>query len=227
MRVISEFSKSLVSRVPSHLFETAANYSVLREQQTFTPPQALYNKAIYHEAVCELLGFDIQLDYLEFGVYRGETLDRWSKLNINPDSLFYGFDSFEGIPEQWRSRPQGYFDLGGRIPHFEDRRINCVKGWFNKTLPYFFQSTGIPRKDSTVLVHIDADLYSSALFCLTMLHHHIPNYYVMFDEFGAGEGRALRDFISAYGVKFEALIGAKRKKSSALFTQVFGKIIGR
>ena len=39
------------------------------------------------------------LSYLEFGVWRGESLELWSHINTNPASRFYGFDSFEGLPE--------------------------------------------------------------------------------------------------------------------------------
>src|ERR1700734_1014510 len=38
------------------------------------------------------------LSYLEFGVWRGESLELWSHINTNPASRFYGFDSFEGLP---------------------------------------------------------------------------------------------------------------------------------
>ena len=34
------------------------------------------------------------INYLEFGVYTGESLRKWTALSNNTDSRFYGFDSF-------------------------------------------------------------------------------------------------------------------------------------
>ena len=81
-----------------------------------------------------------------------------------------------------------------------DPRASFVKGWFQDTLPDFLRTHPI---SGTVLVHFDADLYSSTLFLLTTLWHYVPNYYFMFDEFMPDELVAFYDFIAAYPVKFE------------------------
>ena len=41
--------------------------------------------------------------FLEFGVYKGQSINILSKLK--PNKIFHGFDTFTGLPEEW--------DMGG------------------------------------------------------------------------------------------------------------------
>src|SRR5258706_8876352 len=54
---------------------------------------------------------------LEFGVWRGHS-SRFFAERLSGDERLYGFDSFEGLQEDWagNDRPKGYFSLGGRLP---------------------------------------------------------------------------------------------------------------
>jgi hypothetical protein len=45
--------------------------------------------------------------YLEFGVFKGRTTRYWSAKLRNPDARLHGFDSFEGLPEEWQTTPRG------------------------------------------------------------------------------------------------------------------------
>src|ERR1700677_4417473 len=66
-------------------------------------------------------------DYLEFGVYKGYSLRVWANLNRNSASRLFGFDSFEGLPEDWvASKPKGTFTTGGKAPDIGDRRVDFV-----------------------------------------------------------------------------------------------------
>lgn len=124
------------------------------------------------------------VDFLEFGVFRGQSMREWLGINRHPDSRFFGFDSFEGLPEDWDSgkRKKGDFTCDGDIPDIDDPRVRFYKGWFKDTLPGFLD-TFEPR--SKLVVHMDADLYSSTVYVLMQLDRFLPKGTpVVFDDFG-------------------------------------------
>ncbi len=140
------------------------------------------------------------IDYIEFGVAGGESFRTWLELNANADSRFFGFDSFQGLPEDWETdKPKGTFTRQGRVPEFGDNRARIVDGLFQDTVDAFSRSF-TPRND--LVLHMDADLYSSTLYCLMQLQRHIaPGTIILFDEFTArdctDEYAALQDFCQA------------------------------
>jgi O-methyltransferase len=126
-------------------------------------PSAESREQMYRVMHESYIGNDA-IDYLEFGVFQGASMAHWVDLNRRGDSRFFGFDSFEGLPENWRpGQSIGHFDVAGAIPSIDDPRIHFVKGWFQDTLPAF--ARGFSRKNRLVL-HIDADLYSSSMLAL-------------------------------------------------------------
>jgi hypothetical protein len=149
------------------------------------------------------------IDYLEFGVRYGDSLFRWSSLNTCSDSRFIGFDSFEGIPEDWVSvtgtAKKGAFSVEGCIPKTDDRRVKFVKGWFNETLRSFLKNFP-PR--SRLVIQNDGDLFSSTLYTLATVDPILrPGTILIFDEFAnpLHEWRAFEDYASAFGRKFKVL----------------------
>jgi hypothetical protein len=139
------------------------------------------------------------IDFLEFGVYTGDSIRFWSQMNRDPPSRFIGFDSFEGLPEDWvENYPKGTFDVGGAVPQIDDERVSFIKGLFQNTLPGFLKGF-TPR--SRLVVHNDSDLYSSTLFTLASLDALlIPGAVVIFDEFRGAthEFRAFADYRNAF-----------------------------
>jgi hypothetical protein len=125
------------------------------------------------------------IDYLEFGVFQGESMRQWTAINTNPKSRFYGFDSFEGLPEDWSAgqKRKGSFTTDGRMPVLDDPRVQFVKGWFNKTLVPFL-TTFTP--ENMLVLHMDADLFTSTLYVLMTLDPIIKRGTVLvFDDFNA------------------------------------------
>ena len=129
-----------------------------------------------------LAGSDKAIDYLEFGVFEGASIGQWCALNQNAGSRFFGFDSFEGLPEDWHSgKRRGAFSTGGKLPEIADPRVSFVAGWFQQSLRGFMASY---RPQSQLVIHVDCDLYSSTLYCLTTLDPVIsPGTLIVLDDF--------------------------------------------
>jgi hypothetical protein len=158
------------------------------------------------------------VDYLEFGVYKGASLRWWSNNVKNPASLFFGFDTFTGLPEGYINYKKGYFSTNGSLPEIKDGRISYEIGLFQETLAPFLERTDLTRR---VIVHMDADLYSSTLFVLTTLVSRLPKgSIIIFDElagsYGEHEFLAFTDFVSAFYLKYE-LLGAVRNYRRVAF----------
>jgi O-methyltransferase len=139
------------------------------------------------------------IDYLEFGVHEGHSILYFATQNKAPDSRFFGFDSFTGLPEDWNSDfKRGHFDTDGRGPETADTRVKFVAGLFQDTLPKFLSEF---KPTNRLIVNIDCDLYTSALYCLTKLDPILrKGTILMFDEFGEllHEFRAANDYLSSY-----------------------------
>lgn len=158
---------------------------------------------------------DREVLYMEFGVFKGAVTRYWSGLLRNPKSALHGFDSFEGLPENWiRSYPKGHFSLGGQVPQIDDVRVKFFKGRFEDTLPQYH----FPRHEVLVVI-FDADLYSSTKIALNALEGTlVPGTYLYFDEFNHrfDELRAFDEFVRRTGMKF-SVVGATRKLGAVVF----------
>lgn len=141
---------------------------------------------------------------LEFGVYRGESLRFIAQ---RTPQLVHGFDSFEGLPEDWTHfQRKGRFSLDGQVPRFEEQNIRVHPGWFSATLPPFLaEESGAVR-----FAHIDCDLYSSTADVLALLGPRIVRGSILvFDEYlnypnwRQHEYRAFQEFVSREGREYE------------------------
>ncbi|HKU65846.1 MAG TPA: class I SAM-dependent methyltransferase [Rhizomicrobium sp.] len=138
------------------------------------------------------------IDYLEFGVFQGESLRHWLGMNTNSESRFTGFDTFTGLPEKWLEFEAGSFDTGGALPDIADPRVRFVKGIFQDTL-YDFLNNFTPRPQ--MVIHVDSDLFSSALFVLCAMDRFVvPGTIILFDEFTSllDEFRAWQEYLLAF-----------------------------
>jgi O-methyltransferase len=87
-----------------------------REMHSGSYPVYSDRETLYEYINNEALG-NREIDYLEFGVYKGESLMKWVELNSKPGSRFHGFDTFTWLPEDWhkfsKTVKERAFDVGG------------------------------------------------------------------------------------------------------------------
>lgn len=141
---------------------------------------------------------------LEFGVYSGKTLRTIAEVLDGRD--VFGFDSFEGLPEDWRTNfPAGTFAVDG-LPDVPGAEL--VVGWFDETLPAFVEQ----HPDPVAFLHLDADLYSSTKTALDFVGSRLrPGSVVVFDEYfnypgwEQHEHKAWTEFVERTGITFEYL----------------------
>lgn len=146
--------------------------------------------------------------YIELGVCTGKTINFLAALN--PHQKLYGFDSFEGLPEDWvradRTFPAGTFAF--KNPELLPpalHNVELTKGWFKDTLSPFAEK----HEEQIAFLHIDSDLYSSAATAFHALGSRIqPGTIIVFDEFYNFPGsenhefKAFQEFLAQSG--FEA-----------------------
>jgi len=176
--------------------------------ENYKPHPYFESRLELYEYITRIIGYNLPISYLEFGVYKGESLLHWMKLNANEQSEFVGFDSFEGLPEDWVHiglSKRGTFSTEGKLPVIEDTRVNLIKGWFQDTLPSFQNRFS---SENQIIIHLDADLYSSTMYVLCKMDSIIrPGTIIIFDEFSVmlHEFRALDDYTNAFGRQYEVL----------------------
>lgn len=122
--------------------------------------------------------------YIEAGVCTGKTINFIAALN--PYRTIYGFDSFEGLPEDWvrknTSMPKGTFGFKNpnELPPVL-HNVRLIKGWFADTMPTFAKN--LHAKEVIAFLHIDSDIYSAAATVFDALQNHIvPGTIIVFDE---------------------------------------------
>jgi len=116
--------------------------------------EKLYDELISREKVGSL-----PIDYFEFGVAGGYSFRWWLAHNNHPDSRFFGFDTFEGLPEDFGPFAIGTMAAALDSLNITDPRARFYKGLFQDTLnPFLDQYANGRRK----LIHMDADIFICA-----------------------------------------------------------------
>lgn len=172
-----------------------------------------YNKKVKHGDRMQLYTHIVEdyqlatadMSYLEFGVAHGFALRWWVEANTSKNSDYWAYDTYNGLPEDYGSYKVGTFSRNGEFPDIDDERINFVKGLFQDTLIPTLRDIDFSKK---VVIHLDGDLYSSALYPLSILYPHLKvGDLIIFDEFGVPlhEFRAFDDFCKTFYIKLKPI----------------------
>ena len=140
---------------------------------------------------------------LEFGVSEAKSINYFSKL---VDQTVYGFDSFEGLKEDWAGSGylKGHFSRGGELP-LVSSNVQLVKGWFDETLPDFLlKEPGLVK-----IMHIDGDTYEAATAVLDIIEDRlISGSIIIFDEYFGylgwkdGEYKAFQELVERKKLRY-------------------------
>ena len=124
----------------------------------------------------------------------------------NRSRTIWGFDSFEGLPEPWSGWSLDRGAFGGEGLPTVDQNVELVIGWFDETLPRFLDEHPNP----VAFVHIDSDIYSSAVTVLESLAPRLrPGSVIVFIEYfnypnwRRHEYRAFQEFCERHQVDYE------------------------
>ncbi len=158
---------------------------------------------------------------MEFGVYKGGMINYQAKKF--PELNFVGFDSFEGLRENWSGMaPEGTYGLDGKLPRVR-RNVALVKGWFAESGPRW--KTENPGSGIPLLVHVDCDTYDATVdaleLCSSYVEHgliiHFDDYFG-FPNWRTGGFKALKEISESrqwsltylsYGTKEVAVLAEK------------------
>jgi hypothetical protein len=198
---MQDFSPLAVFRISDKLFEIAAIETAKYVSENMVSAKILNSKE-------EQLKFSVSLAekqglFLEFGVADGNSVNIIAESIA--DRLVYGFDSFQGLPENWEFVPAGTFSTEGILPKVRDN-VQLQDGLFEATLLEFLKT----HKEPVSFLHIDSDLYSSARTVLfTLQEQIIQGTIIEFDEYfnypnwKQHEYKAFQEFVHEFNVKYE------------------------
>jgi hypothetical protein len=195
-------------RVSHILYERALEDSADYAEQHMTNALVFFDesKILMYDYAISKITFDGLIG--EFGVYQGRVVNYLA--TQMPDKTIYGFDSFNGLPEDWKGweNPKGSFNLNG-IPPQVEANVELVGGYFDQSLPLWVKD----HEEPFSLLVIDSDLYSSACAILDILgtKQIVSGTLILFDEYFGhigwrnNEFKAWQEFVKKHNIQYEYL----------------------
>jgi len=163
------------------LWENAADTSAKFIEDNFDDAVVYLNRMDFWDYV--LRKIEPKGELVEVGVFQGVSVNHIAKtLTDRKDQrLVHGFDSFEGLEEDWSGEglPAGFFEQGGRLPPVRPN-VRLHKGWVQDTLAPFYAGETDP---TVALLHVDTDTYTPAKCILEVSKPYLrEGSIIVFDE---------------------------------------------
>ena len=158
--------------------------------------------------------------FLEVGVWSGQTINLTAG---RVDKTVHGFDSFEGLPEDWRDDyKKGAFHMRGKLPSVRPN-VRLHVGWFKDTLPKFIAE----HEGSIAFLHVDCDLYSSTKTVFEFLGTRLrTGSVIVFDEYFNYPGWRKHEYLAFQEIVRERSLRYRYLAYNAAGTNVAVQITG-
>ena len=213
-KILRLFQKSLINYDSVPGVQDLVNRNAVQESSDYAIKN--FSQAMQFVSRPELwrycLNISTQLQYTEdgviaeFGVWKGESINSFAK--TCPRARVFGFDSFEGLEEDWYGYllQKGHFSTKGQLPKVENN-VTLIKGWFEETLPNFVKSLA---HEQILILHMDADTYKPSKYVLNSLVKNLDSgSIIIFDEYFGYPGwqlhefKAYQEFVTKFSIKYK------------------------
>ncbi len=194
---------SIEKKMWEYATEEAAEYAIKKMDRAKT----FHSVPEYHDWLMKKVS-DIDENNsicMEFGVFNGVTINRFAE---NRNVFFYGFDSFEGLPEDWIDKYNRERFKVGKLPSVP-QNVELIPGWYDQSLPEFVKEHNL-QSEKIVFVHIDCDLYSSTKTVFEYIGKYIKKGCIIaFDEYfnypawKRHEFRAFQEWVKDNNINYE------------------------
>jgi len=174
---------------------------------------------------------------MEFGVFKGDSINQYAQIltNSQDERKIYGFDSFEGLSENWAgySLLSSKFDQAGRLPKVSEN-VELIKGWVDDTYRPFLEAQACQHDNKIAFMFLDMDTYTPTKFVLEQSLPYLKTGTVIaFDElFGytgwrENEFRALMETVEN-SFEFEYICFSEHRKLGyvSMYTRAALRITG-
>ena len=198
--MIKKIFKKFLKSIGENINQTNSSDSLLNRykneytEEAFQHFKRHFNKSLIFENEFDIRKYAIEESiklninnkkdlYLEFGVFKGTTINFFANILRKENLNIYGFDSFYGLTENWTGThhiKNIAFNRSGKIPKTL-KNVIITKGEIEDTLNNFINEN---LENSNInFIHLDFDTYTPTAYVLKNIKKYIKkDTIILFDE---------------------------------------------